>query len=258
MKAPRLVANSREGVAGFLRSEACANVGVLAGAGVSVAAGIPDFRSPTGLYATLPVDRISATAAQRELIRREPTYVVERGMFLQTALPYLEVRRPFILGTHEGRWRPTAAHRLFEALDAQRKLARVYTQNIDGLDLMTSIARERIVCVHGTLGRAACEACGHEADFDDFARRVRAGIKDIYDVDPSAPAASSPVACACCGALSVKPMTVLFGGALPADVFAREWARICPLSTCSSLRARRDLPAHPRARTPRALRTRRY
>lgn len=249
----RTLANSLDGVVNYLLSEKCASVGVLAGAGVSVAAGIPDFRSPSGLYATLPVDLITATEAQRALIRAEPTSVVERTMFMQNSFPYLEVRRPFILGVHEAQWRPTAAHRFFEHLHTRGQLTRLFTQNIDGLDLLTTIPRERIVCVHGTLGRAACEACGEEAEFGPFAASVRECIKvkqcaqraqmrrhdcsseapmteryfpssrsqDIYGVDVSAPAQSSHVLCASCGKPAVKPTTVLFGSALPEEFFAR-------------------------------------
>jgi NAD-dependent SIR2 family protein deacetylase len=211
--------NSLDGVVSFLLSETCANVAVLSGAGVSVAAGIPDFRSPTGMYATLPVEQITASRADLRLIRADPTYVVEKGMFMRNPLPYLEVRRPFILGTSEAKWKMTAAHRLFEALDARGKLVRLYTQNIDGLDLQTAIPPDKIIGVHGTLGRAACEACGHECDFGEFAAAVRGSVKDIYNVDLTAPPHSTPIACSACGLPAVKPMTVLFGGELPARFF---------------------------------------
>ena len=47
--------------------------------------------------------------------------------------PYLEVRKPFILGTREETWKATIAHRFAELLHTKtNKLTRVYTQNIDG------------------------------------------------------------------------------------------------------------------------------
>ena len=51
--APRLASRDVQGVAAYLASDACQKVVVLTGAGVSCAAGIPDFRSPGGLYDTL-------------------------------------------------------------------------------------------------------------------------------------------------------------------------------------------------------------
>ena len=67
----------------------------------------PDFRSPGGMYDTLRTDLITATDKQRRLMELDPTYVVEKNMFMETALPYLEVRRPFILGVRDRKWKPT-------------------------------------------------------------------------------------------------------------------------------------------------------
>ena len=62
--APRLASRDVQGVAAYLASDACQKVVVLTGAGVSCAAGIPDFRSPGGLYDTLRPELITATPAQ--------------------------------------------------------------------------------------------------------------------------------------------------------------------------------------------------
>ena len=67
----------------------------------------PDFRSPGGMYDTLRTDLITATDKQRRLMELDPTYVVEKNMFMPTAFPYLEVRRPFILGVRDRKWKPT-------------------------------------------------------------------------------------------------------------------------------------------------------
>ena len=153
----------------------------------------------------------------------DPTYVVEKSMFMQNSFPYLEVRRPFILGTRQRIWKATIAHRFAELLHTKTgKLTRVYTQNIDGLyQQCTGIPVEKVVNVHGTLGAAACEACGNPADFDEFCNSVRENIKDIYQEDINAPRESTPVTCSSCGRAAVKPKTVLFGSSLPSEFFER-------------------------------------
>lgn len=209
-------------VASFLSSPECRSVVMLTGAGVSTASGIPDFRSPSGMYATLPVDRLTATSAQREAIRGDPTNVVTKDMFFANAFPYLEIRRPFILGTRDRTWHPTLAHRFAELLHRKtKKLTRVFTQNIDGLDYQTSLPPEKIVSVHGSIGRVACEGCGTSTCVDMFCDDVQENIKDVYGVDPEAPAKSSPITCAACHRPLVKPTTVLFGGSLPEEFFRR-------------------------------------
>lgn len=173
------------------------------------------------MYDTLRPELITATEQQRRLMASDPTYVVEKGMFMENAFPYLEVRRPFILGVRDRRWKPTIAHHFSKLLHAKTgKLTRVYTQNIDGLTEAVGLPDDKVVAVHGTLGRAACEACGAEADFAAFCDDVARSIRDIYDPGHG-PRASAPVRCRSCGAAAVKPRTVLFGAPLPDAFFAR-------------------------------------
>ena len=193
-------------VAKFIMSDSCRSIAVLTGAGVSVAAGIPDFRSPGGMYATLRPDLITATAQQRALMAAEPTAVVMKDMFFANQFPYLEVRRPFILGTREHKWRATLAHRLFELLHTKAgKLTRLYTQNIDGLDYQCAgLPAEKVVAVHGSIGRVACEACGAGVPLDDFCTDVSTRIKDIYGADAAAPDESTNIECKACGRVRAR------------------------------------------------------
>mmetsp|Transcript_5327 Transcript_5327/g.10009 ORF Transcript_5327/g.10009 Transcript_5327/m.10009 type:complete len:329 (-) Transcript_5327:70-1056(-) len=211
-------------LAKFILSPECKSIGVLTGAGVSVASGIPDFRSPGGMYDTLQPDLITATPTQRAAMKLEPMTVVTWEMFQETQFPYMEVRRPFILGTNRRQWKATIAHRFFELLHAKTlpdsKLTRIYTQNIDGLDHQcTEIPKQKIVNVHGSISQAACEGCGEGMDFDDFCRAVETHIKDIYHPEGDGPKESKPILCSKCQRPLVKPKTVLFGRSLPPEFF---------------------------------------
>lgn len=209
------------GLARHILSKDCHSIAILSGAGVSVASGIPDFRSPGGMYDTLRPELLTASETERSLMAQDPTYVVSWQIFSKNPLPYLEVRRPFILGTRERKWKPTIAHRFAELLHVKtKKLTRVYTQNIDGLDRQCNqLPSNKIVSVHGSLSQVACEGCGHEADFDEFCDRLQKQIKDIYHQDKNAPSTSTPISCERCRRPLVKPTTVLFGRNLPTQFF---------------------------------------
>lgn len=209
--------SSLEDVAKFILSEKCQKIIILAGAGMSVASGIPDFRSADGLYATLNVNLLTADATEREAIRADPTLALEQNMFLQNPLPCLELQREFILGTQAQRWKATLAHRFIELLHTKTgKLARHYTQNIDGLeDQCVQLPRDKVIAVHGSMDRAECARCNSEADFDEFCDQVQLQIKDLSGKDPRAPKKSTPIECAVCGYAAMKPSIVLFRSSLP-------------------------------------------
>eukprot|EP00930_Biecheleria_cincta_P096670 TRINITY_DN88491_c0_g1_i1.p1 TRINITY_DN88491_c0_g1~~TRINITY_DN88491_c0_g1_i1.p1 ORF type:complete len:422 (+),score=69.85 TRINITY_DN88491_c0_g1_i1:59-1324(+) len=213
-----------EGVAKYIKSGNCKSIVVLTGAGVSTGAGIPDFRSPGGMYDTLQPDLITATDMQRAKMQADPTWVVMRSMFFENQFPYLEVRRPFILGTYQQQWKATLSHWFMKFLEEEGLLTRIYTQNIDGLDYQTGLSPELVCNVHGSLGQVHCEYCGAGMPLDKFCSEVRAKIKDIYGIDDAAPAESSNILCQNCGHPCVKPSTVLFGSSLPSDFFDRSSA----------------------------------
>jgi len=193
---------------------------------MSVASGIPDFRSSNGLYATLEATKLTATPEQIERIQSDPSYSLDQHLFMENPLPCLEVNREFILGVRERRWKATLAHRFVECLrtkvknkEGEGKLVRLYTQNIDGLeDQCEGIGHERRIAVHGSMDEAECATCGARMDFDLFCGMVKSQIKDITGRDPSAPAHSTPIVCESCGAATVKPSIVLFRSRLP-EVF---------------------------------------
>ncbi|KAL3935746.1 MAG: hypothetical protein SGARI_002847 [Bacillariaceae sp.] len=182
------------------------------------------------MYDTLQPDLITATPRERQLMKVDPTYVVSWDIFSENQFPYMEVRRPFILGTQKQQWKATIAHRFMELLhtktvgdNGKSKLTRIYTQNIDGLDHQCAkIPKEQIVNVHGSLSQAACEGCGTPMDISEFGKKVERNIKDIYNLpDTMAPAESTPILCNNCKKPLVKPTTVLFGRNLPSEFFER-------------------------------------
>lgn len=209
------------GVANFIQSDRCKRIVILAGAGMSVASGIPDFRSSDGLYATLKAESLTCSQQQQDAIRKDPSFALDQHLFLDNPLPLLETKRDFILGTYEQRWKATLAHRFVELLYAKTgKLVRLYTQNIDGLeDQCSQLPQEKVIAVHGTMDRAECARCKTRASFVDFCNKVRNQIKDISQKDLCAPSVSTPIACATCGFHAVKPAIVLFRSSLPPDFF---------------------------------------
>jgi NAD-dependent SIR2 family protein deacetylase len=84
----------------------------------------------------------------------------------------------------------------------------------------TNIPLEKIVPVHGTIHRAACEGCGKGADYENFLSSSKNKKSKIYiKKDPSAPTQSSPILCEYCHKTLVKSQTVLFGRNLPSEFF---------------------------------------
>ena len=209
-------------VAEFIQSDKCQRILILAGAGMSVSSGIPDFRSAgTGLYSTLDASALTCTLAQQEEIRQDPSYALDQLLFLDNPLPLLETKRDFILGTYEQRWKATLAHRFVELLHAKTgKLVRLYTQNIDGLeDQCTQLPEDKVIPVHGTMDRAECARCNTRTSFADFCHQVRTQIKDITGRDATAPSVSTAISCPTCGYHALKPAIVLFRSSMPQEFF---------------------------------------
>ena len=140
--------------------------------------GIPDFRSSNGLYATLDADKLTCfDPFQRERIRQDPSYCLDQHLFLENPLPCLEVNREFILGVRDRKWKATLAHRFVEYLCSatipSSKLCRLYTQNIDGLELEAGISDENLVQAHGHMRSARCIECSQPVGMDIFQRHIR-------------------------------------------------------------------------------------
>lgn len=186
---------------------------VLTGAGASTESGIPDFRSPNGIWARVAPTSYRAflTSAQA---RRE----------------YWQLRREFAPTVAAAR--PNDVHYALAALERRGILAGILTQNFDGLHQAAGSSAERVVELHGTSREAACQSCGARQAIEPVEARIAAG-----EADPR---------CACGGL--VKSATILFGQPLPPEALtrARELALTCDLFLVvgSSLRV------NPAARLP--------
>ncbi len=165
----------------------------LTGAGVSTAAGIPDFRGPSGLYAS---GRYDADAVFR----------LER--FLADSRPFWDFTRDLMAILD--RARPTLTHRLLARLEAAGRLRALVTQNVDPLHQQAG--SRNVISVHGSYATGRCLACGAAVDYGGMVRAARA--------------AALP-RCTCGGAL--KPDVVFFGEPVHAIDAARREAEASDL-----------------------------
>jgi NAD-dependent SIR2 family protein deacetylase len=176
-----------ESIAESLRSNAYKKVLVVSGAGVSVAAGIPDFRSPgSGLYDNLHKYNLPY-----------PEAIFDVDFYNQNPQPFVTLAKEIWPGVN---YRPTLTHCFFSLLDKKGILSRVYTQNIDGLEAVAGVTDERLVECHGNFRSSACIKC--RTPFD--AKVCQSTIID----NGEAPKCNS------CGGL-VKPDIVFFGEVMP-------------------------------------------
>lgn len=141
---------------------------VIAGAGISVSAGIPDFRSATGLFNTLKKEH-KLKSSGKDLFDAS-VYQDDTS----TSTFHDMVRT---LSHHTKSAQPTAFHHLLATLAQEGRLMRLYTQNVDGID--TSLAPlstqvplpkkgpwPRTVQVHGGLDYMVCSKCHSLSPFD--------------------------------------------------------------------------------------------
>lgn len=211
---PSLEALTLEAIASYIKSPSCKKIGVLSGAGISAANGIPTYRGKGGLYETLDATKLSASPAERAELAT-PEAVFGRDLFLRNPLPCLEMKREFVLDIQRGAYSPTIFHRLVELIARAGKLSCVFDQNIDGLMFRCADLPPHLVRTpHGRIDQAGCERCGHAVDFSAMCAHLKDCVKDLSGLDSSAPAESTGMVCERCGEAAVKPRSVLFGAPL--------------------------------------------
>jgi NAD-dependent deacetylase len=162
-------------------------VALFTGAGISTESGIPDFRSPGGIWTKLaPIDFgafLASEEARREAWRRK---------FASDAL----LRNA----------RPNRGHRAVAELVRREKAAAVITQNIDGLHQSSGLAEDEVIELHGNSTYARCLDCAARYEID--------ALRAAFARDGSAPR------CDGCGGF-VKTATISFGQPMPAAAMRR-------------------------------------
>jgi NAD-dependent deacetylase len=167
------------------------------GAGISTECGIPDFRSPGGIWTKMAPIPFDAFLASEEM--RSESW-----------------RRRFAMEDQFGTARPGRGHRALATLRRIGKSRGVITQNIDNLHQMSGMAAEDVIELHGNTTYATCLDCAKRYELDWVRERFEASGERA----PS---------CACGG--FIKTATVSFGQAMPEEPMrrAQEWTLACDL-----------------------------
>lgn len=167
------------------------------GAGISTECGIPDFRSPGGLWTQNRPIPFDAFVASREM--RDESW-----------------RRRFALQDRFAGARPGRGHRALAALYRAGKAPAVVTQNIDNLHQASGIAGGDVIELHGNTTYALCLDCAARYEIAEIRARFEASGGHAPD-------------CRCGG--FIKTATVSFGQAMPPDAMQRaeELTNACDL-----------------------------
>lgn len=163
----------------------------MTGAGISTAAGIPDFRSPgTGLYSQLEKYNLP-----------HPQAIFELDYYKSNPQPFCTLAKELWPGNYS----PTLSHHFLKLLHNKGLLMRSFTQNIDGLELVAGLPEEKLIAAHGSFHKSHCIECKQLHALEWMKEKIFAGeVPRCTKAD--------------CGAL-VKPDIVFFGEALPERFF---------------------------------------
>lgn len=157
---------------------------VFTGAGISTESGIPDFRSPGGIWSRYdPEDFtiqkfLSGPAARKTIWRMS----IEGGLLAEAE--------------------PNLAHHAITELHRLGKLDCVITQNIDGLHQKAGVPEDKVFELHGNMQWVVCLSCGRRFPMPEVLQRIRDGV-EVPD-------------CPDCQGI-LKPDAVFFGEALPEE-----------------------------------------
>ena len=167
------------------------------GAGISTECGIPDFRSPGGLWTKNQPIQFDDFLASREM--RDESW-----------------RRRFAMEEKFGAAKPARGHRALASLYRAGKVPGLVTQNIDNLHQASGIAADDIVELHGNTTYAVCLDCMQRYELSWVREKFEANEKHAPD-------------CGCGG--YIKTATVSFGQSMPLEAMQRaeDLAKSCDL-----------------------------
>ena len=154
---------------------------VFTGAGHSTESGIPDFRSPGGIWTKYKPIEFSDFMASEEM-RRESW------------------RRKFASDAVIKKALPNKGHLAVAKLVQQGKVSSVITQNIDGLHQLSGVPHEKVIELHGNATYAACLDCAKRIELED--------VRKIFENNETLPV------CDQCNGI-IKTATISFGQAMP-------------------------------------------
>lgn len=155
---PRPVIKDFNSLSRFIDAlEKAKRIVVVAGAGISVSCGIPDFRSENGVYQLV---------GELNLGLGSPEDLFDINFFKDDPRPFYKFARALYPGNYD----PSPTHRFLKMLEDRGKLLRVYSQNIDGLEELAGITR--VVNCHGSFMRASCLKCKKKVNADDIKPQV--------------------------------------------------------------------------------------
>ena len=166
--------------------DAAQRVVVFTGAGISTESGIPDFRSPGGVWS-----------------RMKPIYFQE---FVASEEKRREAWRRVFSGS--AGWvgaSPNAGHHAIARLVTQGKVSSVITQNVDNLHQDSGVPEERVIELHGNASYAKCLTCGRRHELE--------ALREPFL------ATEEPPVCWCGGL--IKTATISFGQSMPEEPMAR-------------------------------------
>lgn len=189
---------------------------VFTGAGISTDSGIPDFRSPGGLWSKYnPEDFYFHKFLTNESSRKT----------------YWKMYREFFKALHQAK--PNAAHYACKVLFDMGKLYSVITQNVDGLHQKAGVPEELVLELHGNARVVRCLSCEKTYPSTEIEQWLDQGVE--------------VPTCEKCGGL-LKPATVSFGQALPQEVLMK--AEFCAKTCDLLIAAGSSLTVFPAASIP--------
>lgn len=159
----------------------------LTGAGISVSAGIPDFRSESGIYAQL---------GQCDL--PYPEAIFEIAYFKEHPETFYKLAKAIM----NYKAQPTIAHNFIRMIADEGLLSLNFTQNVDGLEVEAGVDQKLLIEAHGHLRSAHCAVCAKEYDVEELKKHIQE--EKIYRCECNGP---------------IKPDIIFFGEALPQSFY---------------------------------------